>query len=79
MVNGGTRDLYNDPIIHNGEVKKSPKYMTDLWTDHAVDFIEQNKDGEKPFFLYLAYNGPYCLGNLLSKTREESTRRVLLG
>ena len=41
--------------------------MTDLWTDHAVNFIEQNKDGKDPFFLYLAYIGPYCLGRSLLK------------
>jgi arylsulfatase A-like enzyme len=39
--------------------------MTDLWTEHGIKFIEQNKNGPKPFFLYLAYNGPYCLGRLL--------------
>ncbi len=65
MVRGGTRSLYEDMIIENGEIKKTPKYMTDLWTEHAIRFIEQNKDGERPFFLYLAYNGPYCLGPLL--------------
>ena len=65
MSRGGTSSLYTDPVILNGKVVPSPKYMTDLWTDHAVKFIEQNKGGEKPFFLYLAYNGPYCLGNLL--------------
>lgn len=65
MPRGGTSSMYNDPIIHNGKVIKTPKYMTDLWTEHAVKFIEQNKRGEKPFFLYLAYNGPYCLGRLL--------------
>ncbi len=37
--------------------------MTDLWTERGVRFIERNKD--RPFFLYLAYNGPYGLGNLL--------------
>ena len=57
--------MYEDPVILDGKVVKTPKYMTDLWTEHAVKFIEQNKGGEKPFFLYLAYNGPYCLGNLL--------------
>ncbi len=56
MVRGGTSSLYTDPVVLNGEVVPSPKYMTDLWTDHAVNFIEQNKDGEKPFFLYLAEN-----------------------
>jgi arylsulfatase A-like enzyme len=37
--------------------------LTDLWTEHGVRFIENNKD--RPFFLYLAYNGPYGLGGLL--------------
>ncbi len=65
MVRGGTGNLYEDPVIIDGKVQKSPKYMTDLWTEHGVRFIEQNKDGDKPFFLYLAYNGPYCLSPLL--------------
>ncbi len=67
MVHGSTQNFYDDPIIQDGEIKKTPKYMTDLWTEHAVNFIEQNKDGEKPFFLYLPYNGPYCLGPLLEE------------
>jgi arylsulfatase A-like enzyme len=65
MVRGSTQNFYDDMIIQNGEIKKTPQYMTDLWSEHAVRFIEQNKDGERPFFLYLAYNGPYCLGRLL--------------
>ena len=65
MPRGSTSSMYEDPVILDGEVVKTPKYMTDLWTEHAVKFIEQNKSGEKPFFLYLTYNGPYCLGKLL--------------
>lgn len=66
MPRGGTSSMYNDPVILDGELlDKSPKYMTDLWTERGIDFIEKNKDGDKPFFLYLAYNGPYCLSNLL--------------
>ena len=65
MVRGSTRNFYDDMIIQDGEIKKTPKYLTDLWTEHAVNFIEQQQDQEKPFFLYLAYNGPYCLGRLL--------------
>lgn len=67
MVRGSTGNFYEDPIIQDGEVKKTPKYMTDLWTEHGIKFIEQNKDGDKPFFLYLAYNGPYCLGSSLTR------------
>ena len=63
MVHGGTAEFYDVPIIENGEVRAEPKYATDLWTEHAVRFIRQNKD--RPFFLYLPYNGPYSLGRLL--------------
>ena len=73
MVRGSTSNMYTDPVIIDGKVTETPKYMTDLWTEHAVQFIEQNKEGEKPFFLYLAYNGPYCLGPMLlrkSKNRH---------
>lgn len=47
MVHGSTSNFYEDPIIEDGEVRKTPKYMTELWTDHAVKFIEQNKDGDR--------------------------------
>ena len=70
MPRGSTQSFYDDPIIENGEVKKTPKYMTDLWTEHAVKFIENNKQSEKPFFLYLAYNGPYCLGKPLTRAAQ---------
>jgi arylsulfatase A-like enzyme len=60
MPHGHTTTFYNADVIENGKVRKEPEYLTDFWTDHAVRFIEQNK--QKPFFLYLAYNGPYGLG-----------------
>jgi arylsulfatase A-like enzyme len=63
MVHGSTAEFYDLPIIENGRVRNEPKYATDFWTEHAVRFINENKD--RPFFLYLAYNGPYSLGRLL--------------
>lgn len=40
---------------------KSPgengRYITDAYTDEAITFIEKNSD--KPFFVYLAYNAPH--------------------
>lgn len=65
MVHGSTGEFYDMPIIEDGNVRKEPKYATDLWTDHAVRFLHANRD--RPFFLYLAYNGPYGLGPLLDK------------
>lgn len=63
MPHGHTTTFYDADVIEDGKVRKEPEYLTDFWTDHAVKFIDQNKD--KPFFLYLAYNGPYGLGGAM--------------
>ena len=34
-------------------------YTTDANTDYAIKFLDQAKQTEKPFFLYLAYNAPH--------------------
>ncbi|MCX8038772.1 MAG: sulfatase-like hydrolase/transferase, partial [Candidatus Sumerlaeia bacterium] len=57
MPHGHTTTFYDAEIIENGRVRREPEYLTDFWTRHAVRFLEQNRD--RPFFLYLAYNGPY--------------------
>ncbi len=62
---GHTTAFYNVPIIENGRIRQEPKYTTDLWTEHGIRFIEQNRD--RPFFLLLAYNGPYGLGGSLHR------------
>ncbi len=46
---GGEPGLYADEQI----VERSG-YLTEMFTDEAVDFVGRNADG--PFFLYLAYN-----------------------
>ena len=60
---GSTQEFYDQKVIENGQVRIEKGYTTDLWTRKGIEFIEQNKD--RPFFLYLAYNGPYSLGNLM--------------
>lgn len=64
MPHGGTSTFRGAQIIENGEVREEPEYLTTFWTNHAVDFIDERADDArkgKPFFLYLAYNGPYGL------------------
>lgn len=34
-------------------------YSTDAYTDHAIQFITENQQSGKPFFLYLAYQAPH--------------------
>jgi arylsulfatase A len=44
------------PLMRNGDVVKrpaDPAELTELYTDEAIQFIEQNKEG--PFFLYLPH------------------------
>ena len=59
MPHGGTSTFYDAQIIEDGKIRKEPQYLTDFWTDHAVKFIDQSAETEKPFFLFLSYNGPY--------------------
>ncbi|MCA9061656.1 MAG: sulfatase-like hydrolase/transferase [Planctomycetaceae bacterium] len=67
MPHGGTSTFYDAQVIENGQIRTEPEYLTDFWTRHAVQFIEQQAEADdgKPFFLFLSYNGPYSLGRLL--------------
>jgi arylsulfatase A-like enzyme len=61
---GHTREFYNQDVIEDGKVRKEAGYTTELWTRKGIEFLEQNR--ERPFFLFLAYNGPYVLGQLMN-------------
>ena len=56
--------LDNEPIEPEGD----DFYITDAFTDYAIEFLEQHEQGsressehepEQPFFLYLAYTAPH--------------------
>ena len=51
---------------NNGEAFKPATYVTDYFTDEALQAIKANKD--RPFFMYLAYNAPHTP---LQATRED--------
>lgn len=42
---------------HNLDTIKEEGYVTDLITEHSLEFIESNK--ENPFFLYVAHEAPH--------------------
>ena len=48
---------YRTWILRNYEPVEPTKYLTDDFSDAAVEFIEMNK--ENPFFLFLSYNAPH--------------------
>lgn len=66
---GHTTSFYKDSMIWQGKIYKEPKYTTEAITDHAVEFLEQQKS-DKPFFLYVAYNGPYGLGKIVQEEHQ---------
>jgi len=51
-------NTYFDPVLYlNGEKIKTKGYCTDVFTDAAIDFIEENR--EKTFLVYLPYNAAH--------------------
>ncbi len=34
-------------------------YMTDAFTDYALDYLDEYREEDKPYFLYLAYTAPH--------------------
>lgn len=50
-------DSYRTWLLRNHEPEQINKYLTDVFSDEAVGFIERNR--ERPFFLFLAYNAPH--------------------
>ena len=41
---GGSQGFYGQEVIEDGQIRNEPDYLTDLWTDHGIRFINQNKD-----------------------------------
>jgi arylsulfatase A-like enzyme len=61
---------YFSPVLeHNGRLVKGKGYVVDDFTDHALDFIEKNKN--KPFFCYLPYNIPHSPMQVADKFWEK--------
>lgn len=68
---GVNDDKYGSTKTNNiwGPTSKGDIYLTDLLTQSACDFIDENSDA--PFFLYLSYNAPHSplQGKLSHKKR----------
>ena len=53
--NDPTHDLWRN----DQEVWDNGRYMTELITENAVEYIRENAGAEDPFFLYVGYNAPH--------------------
>ena len=57
FCSGHWGDYFSPMLEHNGKLVQGDGYITNDLTEHAMKFIENNKDS--PFFLYLPYNTPH--------------------
>ncbi|PQV50210.1 arylsulfatase [Jejuia pallidilutea] len=48
---------FNSILWKNGKQVQTQGYCTDVFTEAAMDYVEENK--EHPFFMYLSYNAPH--------------------
>tara|TARA_R110002049_G_scaffold4601_6_gene32865 strand:- start:48116 stop:49582 length:1467 start_codon:yes stop_codon:yes gene_type:complete len=64
---GHSTGFLNQEVVEDGTIKTVPQHLSQYWTDRGIEFIRQSQqqDPERPFFLYLAYNGPYTLSNAM--------------
>lgn len=53
----GENQSYTTWILRDHEPVKPRAYLTDEFSDEAVQFVERNRD--EPFFLFLSYNAPH--------------------
>lgn len=57
-------DYYNYTITSASKTvfkDTGKEYLTDKLTDYALEFLDQQRSGQQPFFLYLAYSAPHIL------------------
>ena len=50
-------DYFDDHYLHNGTWEKQSGYCTDVWIDHAIEFLADKQD--QPKFVYLPLNAPH--------------------
>jgi arylsulfatase A-like enzyme len=58
FCSGHWGDYFDAPLEHNGMPVQGKGFLIDDLTEHAMAFMEQNKD--RPFFCYVPFNTPHC-------------------
>ena len=57
FTSGHWGHYFSPPLDHNRRTVKGNGYLPDDLTDHALEFIDTNRDN--PFFCYVPYNTPH--------------------
>lgn len=55
----GGGQYYDYQVFEDGVLKNETNYVTDQFTDKAIDYIDARKDDEKPFYLSVHYTAPH--------------------
>ncbi len=55
----GSGHYYHAPMYRNGQLIHEPEYITDVITDDALNFLEQQKEAKQPFYLSVHYTAPH--------------------
>lgn len=65
-------DFYNDnhPQAQHCDEFEPGKHSSTLLTDSAIELLEKNVGGDKPFFMYLAYLAPHDPRTMPEKFKE---------
>lgn len=72
---GGHHYMDPDDLFWNKQPVRTVGYITDVLTDQAISFIQQNRD--KPFFLYLAHIAPHSPFRVPDKYIEKYLQKGL--
>ncbi len=59
MVLPGQGHYYNPDFIVNGEQKRFEGYVTELTTDFALQWLDEQRDKDKPFLLFYNQKAPH--------------------
>ena len=56
----GGGDYYMAPMIRDGALHQPDGYVTDVITDHALEFLDAQTDSDSPFSLNVHYTAPHA-------------------
>lgn len=75
FCSGHWGSYFDPPLEHNGKIVHGKGYITDDLTDHAMQFMQNNKD--RPFFCYVPYNTPHSPMQVPDRFYQKFAERVL--
>ena len=56
---GHWNNYFDTELERNGEPVQTQGFITDVLTDAAIDFMNDNAGSDQPFFCYVPYNAPH--------------------